>query len=80
MRTPAAANLSAIILCAQELARPLSAKAKAVIKEMGHGEGKLKPGDVAPDFKLRRVKSKKKIKLSAFRGKRPVALGFESYT
>ena len=80
MRTPAAVILSTILLCAQEPARPLSAKAKAVMKEMGHGEGKLKPGDVAPDFKLRRLKSKMKIKLSAFRGKKPVALGFGSYT
>ena len=81
MRALAAAVIfAAIVLPAQEPARPLSAKAKAVMKEMGHGEGKLKPGDVAHDFKLRRVKSKKKIKLSAFRGKKPVALGFESYT
>ena len=80
MRTLFAAVLSAIVLCAQEPARPRSAKAEAVRKQMGHGEGTLKPGDIAPDFKLRRVRSEKKIKLSAFRGKRPVALGFESYT
>ena len=80
MRHLAAVILSAIILCAEEPARPVSAKAKAVMKEMGHGEGKLKPGDMAPDFKLRRVKSKKKLRLSAFRGKKPVALVFGSYT
>ncbi len=50
------------------------------MKEMGHGEGKLKPGDFAPDFELRRVRSKKKVRLSAFRGKKPVALIFGSYT
>ena len=80
MRHLAAVILSAIILCAEEPARPVSAKAKAVMKEMGHGEGTLKPGDMAPDFKLRRVKSKKKLRLSAFRGKKPVALVFGSYT
>jgi len=47
---------------------------------MGHGEGKLKPGDMAPDFELRRVKLKKSLRLSAFRGKKPVALVFASYT
>ena len=81
MRTFAAALIfAAIILPGQEPTRPLSARAKAVMKEMGHGEGKLKPGDPAPDFSLRRVKSKKKVRLSAFRNKKPVALIFGSYT
>ena len=76
----AALIFGAIILPGQEPERPHSAKAKAVMKEMGHGEGKLKPGDFAPDFELRRVRSKKKVRLSAFRGKKPVALIFGSYT
>jgi len=81
MRTfAAAAVLFAIVLCAQEPVRRHSAKAEAVRKEMGHGEGKLKPGDMAPDFELRRVKLKKSLRLSAFRGKKPVALVFASYT
>ena len=80
MRTLAAVILSTILLCAQEPARPLSAKAKAFKQAMGHGEGTLKPGDIAPDFKLLRVNSKKKIRLSSFRGRKPVALVFGSYT
>ena len=63
----AALIFGAIILPGQEAERPRSAKAKAVMKEMGHGEGKLRPGDLAPDFNLR---------LSSFRNKKPVALIF----
>ncbi len=76
----AALIFGAIILPGQEAERPRSAKAKAVMQEMGHGEGKLTPGDLAPDFNLRRVKSKRKVRLSAFRNKKPVALIFGSYT
>lgn len=43
-------------------------------------EGKLKVGDPAPDFTLRRLKGKDKVKLSSFKGKRPVVLIFGSYT
>ena len=39
-----------------------------------------KPGDVAPDFELRDVNGENPVRLSAFRGQRPVALVFGSYT
>ena len=45
-----------------------------------------KVGTVAPDFELCRLKKdgtsdpKKKVKLSSFKGKKPVALVFGSYT
>lgn len=39
-----------------------------------------KPGDVAPDFTLTDVSGKETISLSDFRGKKPVALVFGSYT
>ena len=42
--------------------------------------GKLKPGDVAADFTLNVMHSEKTVTLSAFKGKRPVALIFGSYT
>jgi hypothetical protein len=48
--------------------------------KMGHGEGKLKPGDEAPDFELQYKKSQETVRLSSFRGDRPVALIFGSYT
>lgn len=41
---------------------------------------RLKEGDVAPDFSLPRVRGKGEVKLSSFRGKRPVVLIFGSYT
>ena len=48
--------------------------------KMGHGEGKLKPGDEAPDFELQYKKSEETVRLSSFRGEKPVALIFGSYT
>jgi len=39
-----------------------------------------KQGDAAPDFTLKHLDGKSKVRLSSFRGKRPVALIFGSYT
>jgi hypothetical protein len=39
-----------------------------------------RPGDVAPDFKLRDVNGEHPISLSDFRGRKPVALIFGSFT
>ncbi len=73
----AAAISFLFVLSAQE---PRSEKAQAYVKEMGRGEGTLKVGDEAPDFTLRKSKSDESITLSKFRGVRPVALLFGSYT
>ncbi len=43
-------------------------------------EGKLKPGDMAADFTLKVIHSEKTVTLSNFKGIRPVALIFGSYT
>ncbi len=37
-------------------------------------------GDVPPDFDLKRMGSEERVKLSSFKGQRPVALIFGSYT
>ena len=37
-------------------------------------------GDIAPDFTLHDVEGKNPVTLSEFRGKKPVALVFGSYT
>lgn len=42
--------------------------------------GAPKPEDVAPDFELRDVKGENPVRLSDFRGWRPVALVFGSFT
>ncbi len=42
--------------------------------------GELQPGDTAPDFDLPREDGKENVRLSQFRGKKPVALVFGSYT
>ncbi|MBI2684826.1 MAG: hypothetical protein HYX27_00805 [Acidobacteria bacterium] len=81
MKTVAAvALLVTLVLPAQEPGRRAPVNPKAVLQEMGHGEGALKPGDLAPDFRLRKIKSNKKVRLSSFRSKKPVALIFGSYT
>jgi len=43
-------------------------------------EGSLKVGDTAPDFNLKRLHGKGRVKLSDFKGKKPVVLIFGSYT
>jgi hypothetical protein len=42
--------------------------------------GGLKVGDAAPEFTLATVDRKAEVSLSSFRGKKPVALIFGSYT
>jgi hypothetical protein len=42
--------------------------------------GTLEPGGEAPDFELRQVGGEKRVRLSSFRGVRPVLLVFGSYT
>jgi peroxiredoxin len=37
-------------------------------------------GDIAPDFTLYDIEGKNSVTLSSFRGKKPVALVFGSYT
>ncbi len=37
-------------------------------------------GEAAPDFCLKRLGSEERVRLSDFRGRRPVALAFGSYT
>ena len=39
-----------------------------------------KPGDLAPDFELRDVNDAEAVRLSDFRGQKPVALVFGSFT
>lgn len=42
--------------------------------------GQLKAGDAAPDFDLPTADKKSDIRLSSFRGQKPVVLVFGSYT
>lgn len=41
---------------------------------------KVQEGDSAPDFELKSLDGKGTVRLSSFRGKKPVALIFGSYT
>ena len=42
--------------------------------------GSVKPGDMAPDFRLPTLDRKATVQLSSYRGSRPVVLVFGSYT
>ena len=42
--------------------------------------GKIEPGQSAPDFALKTLDGGSLVKLSSFRGERPVVLVFGSYT
>ena len=53
---------------------------KEELKKFGHGEGRLKAGDPAADFTLKRLHSEQTVRLSSFQGVKPVALVFGSYT
>jgi hypothetical protein len=55
---------------------PVKGKAKGERPQ----EGKLQPGDEAPNFKLKRLNADEELELASFRGKRPVVLVFGSYT
>jgi hypothetical protein len=46
----------------------------------GDRSGKFKPGDMAADFNLKVMHKEVQVTLSGFRGQRPVALVFGSYT
>lgn len=56
------------------------AVAKEYEKKYGRGEGRLKPGDMAPDFNLKTQGKQERVRLSSLRGSRPVALVFGSLT
>ena len=60
-----------------EFARELRVPLEAVMErdEMGP-----KVGEQPPDFFLKRLGFEERVRLSSFRGKRPVAIAFGSYT
>ena len=66
-------GLTAVLLGAA----PASAQGRQGTRDR---EGKLKVGDIAPDFSLSDPEGKQAIQLAAFRGKTPVVLVFASYT
>jgi hypothetical protein len=43
-------------------------------------EGRLRPGDPAPDFRLKMRGAPNYVQLSSFRGGKPVAIVFGSFT
>lgn len=45
-----------------------------------HEPAAPKVGDLAPDFELQHARGERRVRLSEFRGKKPVGLIFGSYT
>jgi len=90
----AGAWVAAALTAAQDApsTRPAAGAGRSPYPQYATAE--LKPGDLAPDFDLPRLESYRasmdsqaaskpeveKVKLSAFRGKKPVCLIFASYT
>ena len=66
----------AVILCMAGMAVAQNARPAAQMSR----QGTLKVGDLAPDFELNVRGGEQKVRLSSFRGRRPVALVFGSYT
>ena len=63
--------------CKNDCSAELQTRLDAVMRrnDMGPNEG-----EVPPNFKLRRMGTGEQVELSSFRGKKPVALVFGSYT
>lgn len=59
--------------CSEELSKRLDAVMRR--DQMGPNEG-----EVPPNFNLKRMGSGERVELSSFKGKKPVALVFGSYT
>ena len=79
MKTLAIVSLLSVLpLAAQP--RPAKRAQRQLMEKMGHGEGRLKVGEMAADFNLKKMKSEERVRLSSFKGERPVALVFGSYT
>ena len=57
-----------------------SFRSRVMKKQLALNKIAPKAGDLAPDFTLKAVSGTKSVTLSEFRGKRPVALVFGSFT
>ncbi len=74
-------GLGLCVLASVVLAQDKAGKSRRGPSRRGASrEGKLKVGDPAPDFTLASLDGKQQVTLSDFRGERPVALIFGSYT
>ena len=70
-------NLS---LGADLLLRTIEFRNEELMWQQSHDPQSPKVGDMAPDFELQDPEGKARVRLSDFRGERPVALVFGSYT
>ena len=75
-------HTAAVVLCVCAWPLPAFAQApkKPDLSQFGRGEGRLMVGQMASDFSLKKPHSSDTITLSSFRGQKPVALIFGSFT
>ncbi len=76
---------SAAILCEAKkevriLTKTLKDRQEAKAWQREHDQAAPRVGDLAPDFTLRDANGENPVRLSDFRGKKPVALIFGSFT
>ena len=60
--------------------KTLAYRAQSVAWQRKHEPGAPKVGQMAHDFELQDTRRERSVRLSEFRGKRPVALIFGSFT
>ena len=76
-----AAALAVLLCCSIAVAqRPPRPGGQPGGRPGGRQPDRLKEGDDAPNFSLKTLDGKQTVKLSEFRGKKPVAMIFGSYT
>ena len=80
LRPLLAVPVTAMLVVGQPSPPARRADAKPSPEALARREGKLKVGDMAADFTLKRPRSEERVSLSQYRGKLPVALVFGSYT
>jgi hypothetical protein len=77
MRIVAAFTLATVLYLPAQDPRE---RANEDLKKFGRGEGRLKPGDPAAGFTLKKHRSEQTVSLASYKGNKPVALVFGSFT
>jgi hypothetical protein len=73
-------GLVSVLLACACLGQQSVPNTPAQYRQTGDREGRLKTGDPAADFDLKMLHSESRVRLSAFKGQKPVALVFGSFT
>ncbi len=72
--------VAALLAAGSMEAQTQAARRAEELKKFGRGEGRLRPGDAAPEFRLKQLHADTEVALAGFHGQKPVALVFGSFT